>query len=59
MSSNTKLVVALAGMGIVLISEVWAIFERALLATSPALIVGFAAVSGLGFWAMSLHRPGR
>jgi hypothetical protein len=45
-------------MMIVLICELVAIFERAL-ATSPAFIMGFAAISALGFWAMSFHQLGR
>ena len=58
MGGKTKLIVALAGMVVVLICQSVAVFERAL-ATSPALIVGFAAISTLGFWAMSFHRLGR
>jgi hypothetical protein len=58
MSSKTKLIVALTGMVVVLICELVAIFERAL-ATSSAFIMGFAAISALGFWAMSFHRLGR
>ena len=58
MSSRTKLIVALTGMVVVLICELVVIFERAL-ATSPAFIMGFAAISALGFWAMSFHRLGR
>jgi hypothetical protein len=45
-------------MVVVLICELVAIFERAL-ATSPAFIMGFGAISALGFWAMSFHRLGR
>lgn len=59
MSSKAKLIVTLTGMAVVLICELVAIFERVLLATSPAFILGFAAISALGFWAMSFHRPGR
>ena len=59
MSSRTKLIVALTGMVVVLICELVAVFERALAATSPAFIMGFAVVSALGFWAMSFHRLGR
>ena len=51
MSSKTKLIVALTGMVVVLICESVAVFERAL-ASSPAFILGFAAISALGFWAM-------
>ena len=58
MSSKTKLIVALTGMVVVLICESVAICERAL-ATSPAILMGFAAISALGFWAMSFHRLGR
>jgi hypothetical protein len=58
MSSKTKLIVALTGMVVVLICELAAIFERAL-ATSPAFLMGFAAISALGFWAMAFHRLGR
>lgn len=58
MSSKTKLVVALTGMVVVLMCELVAIFEGAL-ATSPAFLMGFAVISALGFWAMSLHRLGR
>jgi hypothetical protein len=58
MSSKTKLIVALTGMVVVLICELVAVFERTL-ASSPAFIVGFAAISALGFWAMSFHRLGR
>ncbi|HSZ17069.1 MAG TPA: hypothetical protein VK764_08210 [Terracidiphilus sp.] len=58
MRSKTKLIVALTGMAIVLICEFVAIFERGF-ATSPAFLLGFAAISTLGFWAMSLHRLGR
>ena len=58
MSSKTKLIVALTGMVAVLICELVAVFERALF-TSPAFIMGFAVISGLGFWAMSFHRLGR
>jgi hypothetical protein len=58
MRSKTKLIVALTGILVVLICESVAIFERAL-ATSPAFIMGFAAMSALGFWAMSIHRLGR
>ncbi len=59
MSSKTKLIVALAGMVVVLTCELLAIFFQGALATSPALIIGFAAIAALGFWAMSLHRLGR
>jgi len=59
MSSKTKLMVALTGMAVVLICELVAVYERALLATSPAFILGFAVISALGFWAMSSHRLGR
>jgi hypothetical protein len=45
-------------MVVVLICELVAAFERAL-ASSPAFIVGFAAISALGFWAKSFHRLGR
>jgi hypothetical protein len=58
MSSKTKLIVALTGTVVVLIGELVAIFERAL-ATTPAFIMGFAAISALGFWAISFHRLGR
>jgi hypothetical protein len=58
MHRKTKLIVALSGMVVVLICELVAIFERAL-ATSPAFIMGFGAISALGFWAMSFHRLGR
>ena len=51
MSSKTKLIVALTGMVVVLICESVAVFERAL-ASSQAFILGFAAISALGFWAM-------
>lgn len=59
MSSKTKLIMALAGMVVVLICELLAIFFQRALATSPAFIIGFAAITALGFWAMSLHRLGR
>lgn len=58
MSSKTKFVAALTGVAIVLLCELAAIFERAL-ATTPAFLVGFAAIAALGFWAMSFHRLGR
>ncbi|MGA7107450.1 MAG: hypothetical protein WBV28_09420 [Terracidiphilus sp.] len=58
MSRRTKLIVALTGMAVVLIGELVAIFERGF-ATSPAFLLGFAAISALGFWAMSFHRLGR
>jgi len=58
MSSKTKLIVPLTGMVVVLVCELVAIFERALV-SSPAFIMGFAAISALGFWAMSFHRLGR
>ena len=59
MSSKTKLIVALTGMVVVLSCELLAIFFQRALATSPAFILGFAAISALGFWAMSFHRLGR
>ena len=59
MSNKTKLIVAVTGMVVVLVCELVAVFERALLATSPAFILGFAVISTLGFWAMSFHRAGR
>jgi hypothetical protein len=59
MSNKIKLIVAVTGMVVALICELVAVFERALLATSPAFIMGFAAISALGFWAMSFHRAGR
>jgi hypothetical protein len=58
MSSKTKVFIPLTGMAVVLICELVVIFERAL-ATIPAVIIGFAAISALGFWAMSFHRLGR
>lgn len=59
MSDKTKLIAALTGMVVVSICELVAIVERAWLVTSPAFIMGFAAISALGFWAMSVHRLGR
>jgi hypothetical protein len=59
MNSKTKLVVALAGMVVVLTCELVAVFERALATSSPAFILGFGVISALGFWAMSFHRLGR
>ena len=59
MSGKTKLIGAVTGMVAVLICELVAVFERTLLATSPVFILGFAVISALGFWAMSLHRLGR
>jgi hypothetical protein len=58
MRSKGRLIVPITGMVVVLICEWVAIVDRAL-ATSPAFIVGFAVVSALGFWAMSLDRLGR
>jgi hypothetical protein len=58
MSGKTKPIVALTGMVVVLICELVAVFERALAATSPAFIIGFAVISALGFWAMSYRRLG-
>lgn len=59
MSDKSKLVVAVTGMAVVLIGELVAVFERALVVTSPGFVIGFAAISALGFWAMSFHRLGR
>jgi hypothetical protein len=57
MSNKARLVVALMGMTLVLICEAVAIYER--VSMTPAFLVGFAALSALGFWAMSFHRLGR
>jgi hypothetical protein len=59
MHRKTKLIVALSGMVVVLICELVAIFERALVTTSPVFIMGFAVISALGFWTMSFRRLGR
>jgi hypothetical protein len=59
MSDKTKFIAAVTGMVVVLICELVAVFQSALLATSPLLIMGFAVISALGFWAMSFHRAGR
>ncbi len=58
MTDKTKLIVALTGMVGVLICESVAVFEHTL-ATTPAFLLGFAAIAALGFWAMSFHRLGR
>lgn len=57
MSSKRRLILALTGTVAVSICELVAIFDRTL-ATRPLFIVGFAAITALGFWAMSFHRLG-
>lgn len=58
MGRKTRLILALTGILVVSGGELMAVFQRAW-ATTPTFLMGFAAISALGFWAMSFHRLGQ